>query len=67
MTDTANLVLLSSLGAELSQEEARVLGALMSPRELADGEFLITEGTTDNSLHVLLEGKLEVSYRLYPR
>lgn len=60
MTDTANLVLLSSLGAELSQEEAAVLGGLMSPRELADGDYLITEGTSDDSLHVLLEGKLEV-------
>ncbi|MCP4299078.1 MAG: cyclic nucleotide-binding domain-containing protein [Gammaproteobacteria bacterium] len=60
MTDTANLVLLSSLGGELSEEEAAVLGGLMSPRELIDGEFLINEGTTDDSLHVLLEGKLEV-------
>jgi len=32
----------------------------MSPRELADGEFLITQGMTDDSLHVILEGKLEV-------
>lgn len=60
MTDTANLVLLSSLGAELSQEEAGVLSGLMSPRALADGDYLITEGTSDDSLHVLLEGKLEV-------
>ena len=60
MTDTANLVLLSSLGAELSQKEASVLSGLMSPRELADGDYLITEGTSDDSLHVLLEGKLEV-------
>jgi len=60
MTDTTNLVLLSSLGAELSQEEAGVLSALINPRELADGDYLITEGTTDNSLHVLLEGKLEL-------
>lgn len=60
MTDTANLVLLSSLGAELSDDEASVLGGLMTPRELADGDFLINEGTTDDSLHVLLEGKLEV-------
>lgn len=60
MKDAANLVLLSSLGAELSDDEATVLSGLMSPRELKDGEFLINEGTTDNSLHVLLEGKLEV-------
>jgi len=60
MTNTANLVLLSSLGAELSEKEAGILGGLMSPRELGDGEFLINEGTSDDSLHVLLEGKLEV-------
>lgn len=60
MIDIANLVLMSSLGAELSDEEAGVLGALMSPQELADGDFLIKEGTTDNSLHVVVEGKLEV-------
>jgi len=60
MTNTANLVLLSSLGAELSEKEAGILGGLMRPRELGDGEFLINEGTSDDSLHVLLEGKLEV-------
>ena len=60
MTDTANLVLLSALGGELSEEEAGVLGGLMSARELADGDYLITEGESDDSLHVLLEGKLEV-------
>lgn len=60
MTDTANLVLLSSLGAELSQDEAQVLGGLMTSRELSDGEFLIRQGTSDDSLHVLLEGRLEV-------
>lgn len=60
MTDTANLVLLSSLGAELAEDEASVLGGLMSPRELVDGDYLINEGTTDDSLHVILEGKLEV-------
>ncbi len=60
MIDIANLILRSSLGAELSEAEAEVLSGLMSPRELADGDFLISEGTTDNSLHVVVEGKLEV-------
>jgi len=60
MTDTANLILVSSLGAELTEQEAAELSELMSPRELEDGEYLIEEGTSDNSLHVLLEGKLEV-------
>jgi CRP-like cAMP-binding protein len=60
MTDIAKLVLLSTLGAELSQDEADALSGIMSTRELADGEFLISEGTTDDSLHVLLDGKVEV-------
>jgi CRP-like cAMP-binding protein len=32
----------------------------MIARELADGEFLISEGVADDALHVLLDGKLEV-------
>ena len=60
MIDIANLILRTSLGAELSEAEAEVMSGLMSPQELADGDYLISEGTTDNSLHVVVEGKLEV-------
>ena len=60
MADTAKLILQSSLGAELSEEHAGVLGELMETRDLVDGELLISEGTTDDSLYVLLGGKLEV-------
>jgi CRP-like cAMP-binding protein len=60
MNDTANPILQSSLGLELSQAEADILSGLMSPHEYADGEYLITQGTTDHTLHVLLEGKFEV-------
>lgn len=60
MTDAAKQVLDSSLGVELSQEESGELSRLMSVRELQDGEFLISEGKADDSLHVLLSGKLEV-------
>jgi len=60
MSDDATLILNSSLGAELGSDEAEKLGGLMSSRELADGDFLITEGTVDNTLNVLVEGKLEV-------
>lgn len=60
MNDATKLVLQSSLGTELLQEEADLLSSLMTVRELDDGEFLISEGTADDSLHVLLEGKLEV-------
>lgn len=60
MTDTSKLLLQSSLGAELNDEQAAMLGQLMSARHLRDGDFLISEGTADDTLHVLLEGKLEV-------
>lgn len=60
MTDMTKLLLQSSLGAELSQDQADRLGQMMTSQRLADGEYLISEGTADDSLHVLLEGKLEV-------
>jgi len=60
MTDATKRILQSSLGTELSQEEAGTLSDLMKIRELVDGEYLIEEGKADDSLHVLLEGKLEV-------
>ena len=60
MKDAANLVLQSSLGTELVQEEAELLGNLMTVRDLVDGEFLISEGGADDTLHVLVGGKLEV-------
>ncbi len=60
MANAAKLILQSNLGSELSQDEADTLGAIMSLSVLADGDFLIEEGATDDSLHVLLDGKLEV-------
>lgn len=60
MTDTSKLILQTSLGAELDTEQAAALGELMSTRHLKEDEFLISEGTADDTLHVLLEGKLEV-------
>lgn len=63
MNDVVKLLLHSSLGTELLHEEADELGGLMRWRDLADGEFLISEGTTDDSLHVVMEGKLEVVKR----
>ncbi len=60
MQNYARLVLDSSLGAELTEEEAQTLSSTMTLRDLADGEFLTTEGGRDDSLHLLVEGKLEV-------
>lgn len=60
MTNIKKLLLQSTLGTELSDEDAAVLGDLMETRHLKANEYLITEGTSDDTLHVLLEGKLEV-------
>jgi CRP/FNR family transcriptional regulator, cyclic AMP receptor protein len=63
MNSAAKLILDSPLGSELSQKEADTLSSLMNSRELADGEFLISEGTADDSLYVVLKGKFEVVKR----
>lgn len=60
MHDVTKPILHSSLGMELSSHDVELLGGLMTQRELGDGEFLFEDGTTDNSLHVILTGKLEV-------
>ena len=63
MNDIAKLVEHSPLGVELENGEIRLLGELMEERRLADGDFLIEDGGTDASLHVILNGKVEVVKR----
>ena len=56
-------ILDSRLGIELSDEEAGTLAELMYPKELRGAEYLITEGVVDSSLHLVIEGNLEVVKR----
>ena len=63
MNDIAKMIANSSLGKELSDGEVEVLGGLMQERALADGEFLFEDGMSDDSLHVILTGKVEVVKR----
>ena len=63
MNDIAKMIGHSSLGKELSDTEVGVLGELMRERTLADGEFLFEDGMSDDSLHVILTGKVEVVKR----
>ncbi len=62
MGDTANHQRLrtSTLGAELFEDEAKVLAGIMGVRKLKDGELLISEGGAEHTLFVLAEGKLAV-------
>ena len=63
MNDIAKLVQHSPLGVELENGEVEFLGSLMEERRLSDGEFLIEDGGSDDSLHVILDGKVEVVKR----
>ena len=50
----------SKLGPELSDRQIDSLAPLIAFRDLADGEVLVAEGTSDNHLYVLLQGALGV-------
>lgn len=63
MTALADAVLASPLGRELTPKEAEVLAALVTTRELADGEVLLQEGSADTHLHVILSGRIAVARR----
>jgi len=63
MNDKAKLIVNSSLGVELSDSEIDILSHAMHERGLGDGEFLFEDGTSDDSLHVILAGKVEVVKR----
>ena len=63
MNKTTQQVLDSRLGAELSDEEAGTLAGLMKLKELHGAEYLISEGVVDNSLHLVIDGNIEVVKR----
>lgn len=63
MNDKTKLINSSALGAELSDGEVEILSNLMEERQLADSEFLFEDGMNDDSLHVILAGKVEVVKR----
>ena len=50
----------SSLGHELEKDECEVLTTVMGVRDLEDGEILVKEGEDENTLFLLISGKLEV-------
>ena len=63
MNVAAKEILNSNLGTELTDEEAAKLAELMRVRQLKSGDYLIEEGTVDDSLHVMAEGNVEVVKR----
>jgi CRP/FNR family transcriptional regulator len=51
----------SRLATELTDEQCHTLAALITLRELADGEVLVREGTAHTQLYVVLAGSLAVA------
>ena len=62
MSNTADyqLVRNSSVGAELHEDEAKTLAAILGVRQLKDGELLVSEGGAEQTLFILASGKLAV-------
>jgi CRP-like cAMP-binding protein len=50
----------SKLGPELTDQQLDTLASYVTFRDLADGEVLVAEGTSDNHLYCLMSGALDV-------
>ena len=50
----------STVGAELFEDEAKMLAAKLGVRQLKDGELLVSEGAADQTLFILATGKIAV-------
>jgi len=49
----------STIGTELSEDKARLLAEKMGVRHLKDGEVLVKEGASDQTLFVLAQGRVD--------
>ena len=60
MSNTADyqLVRNSSVGSELHEDEAKKLAAILGVRQLKDGELLVSEGGAEQTLFILVAGKI---------
>lgn len=53
----------SAVGTELTEDKAKLLAERMGVRHLKNGEYLVKEGETDQTLFVLAAGRLNVSVK----
>jgi len=60
-TQKLELVRNSALAVELTGDQCAVLADVVTVRDLADGEVLVTQGTPDNHLYVVVSGALAVA------
>jgi CRP-like cAMP-binding protein len=57
----ADLVRKSKIGTELTDEQCGVLADLIDVHEYADGDIVVNEGVTDDTLRIVLAGALAVA------
>lgn len=57
---TAQLIANTVLGQDLTSQECELLAKIVIQKNLVKGEILFDEGTTDETLYILISGKLEV-------
>lgn len=50
----------SSVGSEIHEDEAKILAAILGVRQVKDGELLVSEGGAEQTLFILVAGKLGV-------
>ncbi len=55
------LVRNSALAVELTGDQCAVLSDIVAVRDLADGEILVKQGTSDNHIYVVISGMLAVA------
>jgi len=68
MVDTSKQLVVrdSVLAVELTLEQCAVLAGLVTVRDLADGEILVSEGASDDYVHVIVNGALAVAKQMQP-
>jgi len=68
MVDTSKQLVVrdSVLAVELTLEQCAVLAGLVTVRDLADGEILVSEGASDDHVHVIVNGALAVAKQMQP-
>jgi CRP-like cAMP-binding protein len=63
-SDQSDLIRQCAFGEELGTEDCRVLGHATTIRELREGETLFSEGSSDDRLYIIIEGKMCVAKRM---
>jgi CRP-like cAMP-binding protein len=54
----------SALGKDMTEDDCKVLVSVMGLRQYQDGDILVREGEADNTLFILVDGKITVNSKI---